>query len=121
MMRARLPFSVLLCAALMGGALFSVPARAASFDCGTAKAADEKAVCVNRDLSDLDVKTATLYEVLGHLVAMGQRGDLQEQQRAFLAYRATCGSRVACIRKAYDQRITQLNAGLQAIYARGPF
>lgn len=113
---------------LLIGALSLLPAvsyagtaNAASFDCTAAKTADEKAVCVNRNLSDLDVKAATLYEVLGHLVAMGQRGDLQDQQRAFLAHRATCGSRVPCIAKVYEQRIDVLNKGLQAIYARGPF
>lgn len=109
---------------LLIGALLLLPvggAGAASFDCKAAKGPDEQAVCVNRDLSDLDVRMATLYEVLTHLVAMGQRGDLQDQQRAFLAYRATCGSKVPCIRKVYDERIGQLNKGLQAIYARGPF
>lgn len=114
--------AALLGMAMLATGLLPLPAaQAASFDCGAAKAADEKAVCVNRDLSDLDVKTATLYDVLSHLVAMGQRGVLQDQQRAFLAYRATCGGRVTCIRKAYDARIAELNTGLQAIYARGPF
>lgn len=103
------------------GAAGVAPASAASFDCTTAKARDMRAVCVNRELSDLDVRMATLYEVLTHLVAMGQRGEIQEAQKAFLAFRATCGGRVSCIRGAYQNRITQLEAGLQAIYARGPF
>ncbi|TDU01036.1 MULTISPECIES: lysozyme inhibitor LprI family protein [Azorhizobium] len=102
-------------------AFSSAPAAAASFDCTKARSPDEKAVCVNRDLSDLDVRAATLYDVLTHLVAMGERGIIQDQQRAFLAYRATCGSRVPCIRKVYEQHVAQLTAGLQAIYARGPF
>ncbi len=109
--------------ALAGGLSLAAPtpAAAASFDCTAAKSRDEKAVCVNRELSDLDVKMATLYDVLTHLVAMGQRGDLQEGQKAFLAFRGTCGGRVACIRVAYQNRIAQLETGLQAIYARGPY
>ena len=103
------------------GATGAAPASAASFDCTTAKARDARAVCVNRELSDLDVRMATLYEVLTHLVAMGQRGEIQEAQKAFLAFRATCGGRVSCIRGAYQNRIAQLETGLQAIYARGPF
>lgn len=106
---------------LAAGLMPLSPAAAASFDCLKARSPDEKAVCVNRNLSDLDVRAATLYEVLTHLVAMGQRGQIEDQQHAFLAYRATCGSRVTCIRKVYDDHIAQLNAALQAIYARGPF
>lgn len=97
------------------------PASAASFDCTATVSRDARAVCVNRELSDLDVRMATLYEVLTHLVAMGQRGEIQDQQKAFLAFRGTCGGRVSCIRGAYRNRIAQLETGLQAIYARGPF
>lgn len=111
--------ALLLLAGLMAGT--ALPARAASFDCGSPKLPDEKAICVNRDLSELDVKMATLLDVLTRLVPMGQRGEIQDAQRAFLAYRATCKNRVTCIRKAYEGRIDQLNTGLQAIYARGPF
>lgn len=116
----RLGVAALALAALMSGA-GALPASAASFDCNTTRTRDERAVCVNRELSNLDVRMATLYEVLTHLVAMGQRGEIQDAQKAFLAFRATCGGRVACIRGAYQNRITQLETGLQAIYARGPF
>lgn len=100
----------------------TAPASAASFDCtASGQSRDQRAVCVNRELSDLDVRMATLYEVLTHLVAMGQRGEIQEAQKAFLAFRGTCGGRVSCIRGAYRNRIAQLETGLKAIYARGPF
>lgn len=115
---AGLGAAALVMLALAGAA----PASAASFDCtATGQSRDQRAVCVNRELSDLDVRMATLYEVLTHLVAMGQRGEIQEAQKAFLAFRGTCGGRVSCIRGAYRNRIAQLETGLQAIYARGPF
>ena len=120
-LRAAVLGGVALVMAGLMGVPAATPAAAASFDCATATARDERAVCVNRELSDLDVRMATLYEVLTHLVAMGQRGQLQDQQKAFLAFRATCGGRVSCIRGAYRNRIAQLETGLQAIYARGPF
>jgi uncharacterized protein len=52
---------------------------------------------------------------------MGQRGDIQDAQRAWLGRREACGDRVACLIKAYDARIDELNTVLKAIAARGPF
>lgn len=106
---------------LLCGMLALTPAVAASFDCAAAKAADETAICANCDLQQLDVKMATLYDVLTHLVAMGQRGAITDAQRAWLSRRALCGSDGACVRKAYTARIGELEAALGAIYARGPF
>lgn len=97
------------------------PVAAASFDCSSAKATDEKAICANCGLQQLDVKLSTLYGVLTKLVAMGQRGDIQEAQRAWLSRRALCGSDAGCIRQAYEARIQELEAGLSSIYSRGPF
>ncbi|WP_127091450.1 lysozyme inhibitor LprI family protein [Aquabacter cavernae] len=96
-------------------------AQAASFDCNAARAPDEKAVCASMALSDLDVKMATLYEVAGHLVAMGQRGMLQDEQRDFLKTRTACGANAACLSSAYEARIKTINGVLQSIYSRGPF
>ncbi|MDI4666419.1 hypothetical protein K9U40_19120 [Xanthobacter autotrophicus] len=97
------------------------PAGAASFDCAGARAADEKAVCDSCDLAQLDVKMATLYGVLTKLVAMGQRGMIQDAQRAWLAQRSTCGGDTGCLSGAYRTRIGQLEAALGEIYSRGPF
>ncbi len=97
------------------------PAAAASFDCAKAASADEKAVCASCDLAQQDVRMATLYEVLTSLVAMGQRGDIQDRQRAFLKQRAACGADEACLSKAYVKRIDELQAGLQRIYEGGPY
>ena len=44
-------------------------AQAASFDCTAAKADDEKAVCAKQELSDLDVRMATMYDMTLRLVA----------------------------------------------------
>lgn len=113
--------STILGAVALAAALAAVPARAASFDCSTAKAADEKAVCADCALGELDLKMSTLYGVITHLVAMGQRGEIQDAQRAWLSRRALCGGDAACVRQAYVSRIGELEAALSAIYARGPF
>ena len=107
--------------ALFLGVVSFPAAQAASFDCAKVRAADEKAVCASMVLSDLDVKMATLFEVATHLVGMGQRGMLQDDQRQFLKERAACGADSACLTRAYDARIKALTQVLQAIYSRGPF
>jgi uncharacterized protein len=54
-------------------------ASAASFDCRKASKPDEIAICDSRELSQLDVRMATLYETVIKLVGMGTRGALQDQ------------------------------------------
>lgn len=110
----------LLCAAVLPLGL-AAPAVAQSFDCADASKPDEKAVCDSRELANLDVKNATLYEVTGHLVAMGQRGDLQDNESAFLKKRAACGSDVACIQAAYEANIASIQSMLKRIYENGPY
>ena len=97
------------------------PARAASFDCANAAAPDERTVCANRDLNDQDVRLGLLYDLTGHLVAMGKRGDLQDAQRQFLIDRRACGTRVACIAALYQKRIAAMMAIMSTVESAGPF
>ena len=101
--------------------LIATPVAAASFDCAKARAPDEKAVCANRALNDADVKLTTLYDVDGHLMAMGGRGDMQEAQRAWLKRRQACKSDVKCLTRAYKDRLADLQAAFDGIASRGPF
>ena len=96
--------------------LATTPAsHAASFACSKAKQPDEKAICADRGLSELDVQMAAIYGVrLKIPMLMGERGAAQDEQRAFLQSRATCGANVACLRAAYTQRIAALNQILDA-------
>ncbi len=95
--------------------------HAASFSCARAKGLDEKAICKSQSLSDADVKMATLYDVDTHLVAMGQRGDIQDAQGDFLKTRKACGRSTSCLKRAYDKRIKDLQDAFDAIASRGPF
>ncbi|MHA7970814.1 lysozyme inhibitor LprI family protein [Rhizobium sp. CAU 1783] len=89
---------------------FSSAASAASFDCNRqGLAADEVAICENRDLNDLDVKMVTTFELISGLLPMGNRGELQDQQSAWLRQRQDCGADVDCLERAYEDRITQIN------------
>ena len=98
-----------------GGAL------AASFDCEQARTADEVAICQDRGLSDLDVRMATLFEVVTSLVAMGQRGAIRDDQRDWLAERGDCGADRSCLRQSYRKRIGVLESVLDEIRSHGPF
>ncbi len=100
----------LLAAAMIAFTAAASPAAAASFDCAKAKTADEKAICANRTLSELDVAMATLYGVRMQIpMLMGARGAAQDEQRAWLTQRNACGSDVTCLTARYQQRIVELN------------
>ena len=101
--------------------LLSTGAEAASFDCGRARTPDEIAICNNRDLNDMDVRMATLFDVAKGFVLMGERGAMQDDQREWLAARRRCGANVSCLRRSYRKRIGELEAQLQQIRSRGPF
>lgn len=96
------------------------PSKAASFDCSKAEAADEKTICADRQLNDDDVEMAVLYKQLQPLLGMGARGDMEDEQAAWLKRRATCGTDRACLGKAYQDRVQQLRSGFEALAKRGP-
>ncbi len=102
-------------------AALAAPAAAQSFSCAQASKPDEKAICDSRELANLDVKNATLYEVARNLVAMGERGNLQDQETAFLKTRAACGANVSCIAAAYRANIASIQSVLDGIYKNGPY
>lgn len=85
-----------------------LPVSAASFDCKKTKQADEKAICADRQLSELDVQMATTYRLLRGLFAMGVRGELGDSQLAWLEQRRACGANKACLKKRYQERLDAL-------------
>ena len=97
------------------------PTHAASFDCTKAETADEKAVCADRQLNDDDVEMSVLYSQLKPLLGMGARGDMEDDQVAWLKRRASCGDDRVCLSKAYQDRLRQLRGGFEALAKRGPF
>jgi uncharacterized protein len=98
-----------------------VAASAASFDCAKARAPDEKAICANMTLNDKDVRMSVLYEVNKRTLAMGGRGAMEDAQRQWLRDRKGCGANRACLNRAYDRRLSDLERSLDRIYRNGPF
>ncbi|WP_240975570.1 lysozyme inhibitor LprI family protein [Paraburkholderia aromaticivorans] len=101
--------------------LGSASAFAASFDCGRARLPDGKAVCASRQLSEMDVEMAVRYQMLTGLVAMGARGDMQDEQQAWLKSRNACGGNQSCLLNAYRRRIGTLKDEYARLASRGPF
>ncbi len=102
---------------------FALPAavQAASFDCAKARSADEKAICANTALNDKDVKMSVLYDINKRTLAMGGRGAMQDAQQAWLRGRRDCGANRACLNRAYDRRLGELERSMERIYRNGPF
>ena len=96
-------------------------ASAASFDCRKARTADEKAICAERSLNDKDVRMNELYGINKRTLAMGGRGALMDQQQEWLRNRRTCGGNKACLNRAYDRRLADLEKSMERIYSNGPF
>lgn len=120
----KLILSVGLAAGVLVSALSVSRAEAADYaplDCAKAGSSTEKAICSDYGLGQQEARVATLFEVTTSLVAMGQRGDIQDQQRAFLKERNACKSNISCLRNAYEARDKQLEAVLSQIRQRGPF
>jgi uncharacterized protein len=111
--------------ALMAAILHApAPASAADYaplDCARAKSPSERTICSNYGLGQLEAQTATLFEWTTSLVAMGQRGDIQDAQRAFIARRDACKSKIPCLRAVYAERIEQLETIMSRIKEKGPF
>lgn len=109
---------------LVFGLGFIHPATAADYaplNCKMASSAAERTICSDYGLGQSEARVATLYGVTTSLIAMGQRGTIQDDQRAFLKQRDACGSNAACIRSAYTARGKQLEAVMSGIQQRGPF
>lgn len=113
----RHPIALLtLTAALMAGG-----AQAASFNCERARTPDELTICAALKLNDQNVRMAQLYDIAQHLVAMGGRGAIQDDQQAWLRSRRACGADRTCLARACIRRIAELNKVLQRAYDQAPF
>lgn len=94
----------------------TTPVHAASFDCEKPDlAADEKAICDNRVLNDLDVKMVTTFDILTQLMAMGARDTLREEQSQWLKKRQECGPDAICLTGAYHERMKKLGEAFENI------
>ncbi|HUB65668.1 MAG TPA: hypothetical protein VL996_14695 [Methylocella sp.] len=116
----RLLAAVIAASTLMSPRLAS-GADYAPIDCSKASSPAQRAICQTYSLGQAEARMATLFGIATSLVAMGQRGDIGDAQRQWLKTREACGGKVACLTKAYDARIAQLNQVIDDIASRGPY
>ncbi|MCK0195502.1 hypothetical protein MWN34_01095 [Ancylobacter sp. 6x-1] len=108
---------IVLLTALIGLAILHGPeARAASFDCTKAKTPEERAICADPKLSDLDSQMGALWQLYSQVpMLMGGTAERRDGARAFLAARARCGSDTACLNALYVARIGALRDALKPL------
>jgi uncharacterized protein len=116
-----------LAAAISAGSLLALvalagavrPAAAQEFDCRKADVASERMICGSDKLSALDERMNSLYADLKEAYGRGyRREDLKAYQRQFLDARDSCGRDAECIKGAYLDQISVLEARLQQAYRR---
>jgi uncharacterized protein YecT (DUF1311 family) len=96
--------------------LLPVPVLAQpSFDCRQARAWDERQICAQADLAELDRRIATAWRAATERATPDQRAQLQTQQRAWLAERRACEGPQAreaqsCVRRVMRARVRDLEA-----------
>jgi uncharacterized protein len=93
----------------------------APLNCHKASSPAEQTICSSYPLGQSEARMATLFSIATSLVAMGQRGDIQDAQRKWLATRDTCGNNVGCLSAAYEHRIRALDSVIASIASRGPY
>jgi uncharacterized protein len=107
--------------ALVAGTLPLQAAPYAPLGCSRAATPSEQTICGSYALGQLEARMATLYAVATSLVAMGQRGDLEDSQRTWLERRSACGADPDCLANAYRSRIDALEVVIAGIASRGPY
>jgi len=114
------PAAALSAVAAFGALLLqSQPAAAQQFDCRDAEAASERTICRNGKLGALDEQMSSLYsELLQAYGSERQREGVRNYQRHFLAARDSCGRDTDCIKGAYLDQISVLEARLEQAYRR---
>lgn len=104
-------------AQLQGGgrqsSLMPLPVQAAvpprpSFDCVKARKPDEVAVCSNAALAEKDIRLSDVFGRYRAQLLPDAQQQLLKSQSAWLALRGQCKADVACVGRAYDDRIRQI-------------
>jgi len=85
---------------------FSIPAKAASFNCEHAILAAEEAICGNANLSRLDEQSAGMYFIIvGSGAPKATINQVKASQRQFIETRNACGANIDCLVSAYTSQI----------------
>jgi uncharacterized protein len=100
------------------GSLASASAASPSFACTGNLSPTERTICADNSLAALDVALTAAYQKALAALPPESANSLDETrvgltvtQKAWIAYRNSCGAGKACIAKAYQVRTGELTAG----------
>jgi uncharacterized protein len=85
------------------------PCLAQSFNCQYAKTPDEVVICQTPKLAEMDIKMSKLYFGYRGLISGPARRQMENDQRAWLQHRMSCGNNIGCIALAYRDRVAYLH------------
>ena len=92
--------------AVVGGICNNAVAQKPSFDCTKAQYEHEKAICSSSKLAALDLNLSEQYKSAQATAA--DPAKLKSDQVAWIKETRKCGADVACLERAYTQRIAEL-------------
>jgi uncharacterized protein len=95
-------------ALLVASALVGTHAHAQSFNCNFARTPAEVTICHVSDLSGADEMMASDYFTIRNSLPPLPRSLFERYQRMWLRARNSCGADVQCLRRAYNDRIVEL-------------
>ncbi|MCL2284310.1 MAG: hypothetical protein FWC26_13420 [Fibromonadales bacterium] len=85
-----------------------------SFDCANPNTPTKETVCLNSDLTGLDIKLNMIY--LYVLCGFEENEIIKQDQRKWLNELSTCFSDVKCLKDAYKARTSELGAIARNVY-----
>jgi uncharacterized protein len=88
------------------------PAAGQSFDCRNARHADEKTICRESRLGELDKELAAAYDRAGKKLSKQERAEFENNETAFVNARHRCAEHQGCIEQSYRNRLQELRAVL---------
>ncbi len=89
---------------------FCTPAHSQSFNCKYGKKADEKLICSDPELGQLDERMVAIFEELMEQAPPYLKRMLRAEQDGWLVSRHACRWNTRCVRGHYLARTRQLNA-----------
>lgn len=95
-------------AAKMTGDGVDIDLRGPAFDCAKAGTAGERTICGDVVLWASDRALAGFYGIFRDVTESSDRERLVDSQKSWIVWRESCGTDTACIRAAYDQRLSDL-------------
>jgi uncharacterized protein len=104
--------SVALAVLFLAAWIDASPAAGQSFDCRNARHADEKTICRESRLGELDKELAAAYDRAGKKLSKQERAEFENNETAFVSARHRCAEHQGCIEQSYRNRLQELRAVL---------